>query len=151
MANEDLNNTENPAKISTFFKNTVEKYGLEYGDTEDFFRYTVKKGLKYMLQVAYFVPELGPVLNESPVVPAFDPRDEDLHFTPARLWHAVVKNGKLKNDWHKEIKYQIVIYETNKGQHPKMVASKSGSNPNTFEENLKEMIDKLDEFAGITS
>lgn len=151
MANENLNNSENPATISNYFKTTLENYGLKFGDSEDFYRYTVRKGMKYMLQVAYFVPELGPVKGEIPVVPAYDPRDSEIHFTPAKLHNAVIRDRDLKNDWHKEIKYQIVIYENNKGQHPKAVASKSGSSPDTFESNLKEMIQKLDELAGITT
>ena len=149
MAEVNLSNSENPATISNYFKNTLQKYGFQYGNTEDFYRYTVRKGTKYMLQVAYFVPELSPVKREHPVVPAYDPRDSEIHFTPARLWNAVVRDKDSKNDWHKEIKYQIVIYEKIKGQHPKPVASKSGSNPDTFESNLKEMIKKLDEFIGI--
>lgn len=151
MANENLNNSENPATISNYFKTTLENYGLKFGDSEDFYRYTVRKGMKYMLQVAYFVPELGPVKGETPVVPAYDPRDSEIHFTPAKLHNAVIRDRDLKNDWHKEIKYQIVIYENIKGQHPKAVASKSGSSPDTFESNLKEMIQKLDELAGITT
>ena len=44
MANENLNNSEKPATISNYFKTTLENYGLQFGDNEDFYRYTIRKG-----------------------------------------------------------------------------------------------------------
>lgn len=152
MADEtNLDSTTNPAKISTYFEETLQNYGLEFSNQNDFYRYTIKKGMKYMLQVAYYVPELSPATNELAVVPAFDVRDEDIHFTPARLWNAVVKNGTIRDDWHKGIKYQIVIYELIRGQHPKTISSLSGQTPSNFESNLSEMMARLNSLAGETT
>ena len=150
----DLDNTTNPGKISDYFRNTVETYGLQFNDQNDFYRYTIKRGTSYMLQVAYYVPtlaELGQTFNERPVVPCFDPRDEDLHFTPARLHNACIRDGNISTEWHKAIKYQIVIYYLQRGEHPRMVSSLAGSTPSKFEEDLTKMLQKLDEFSGVSS